>query len=467
MANKIQVKRGLKTDLPTLSAGEPGFCTDTKEAFIGDGTSNLQLSTWQEYAAHSLLAAVSADTPEALTVAEDRVVGRKTGGNIAALTGAEILALMSGQAAADFAMNTKKITGLADGVSSGDAVNKGQLDGVIAGADAMVFKGTVGEGGTYEIEDFNSLATYNTGWTFKAVTAGTIKGKVCEIGDMLIAMVTRDGSDQEDADWAVVQANIDGAVTGPASATDERIAVFDGATGKVIKDGGVLISGLATSGHEHGSITTDGKIGTTSGLIIKTGTDGALSALAAGSAGQFLKHDGTWDTPPDTTYSEISEANVVNVESTDVGLITGRRMAYAVANIEPKTHAHGSVTSDGKIGTTADLMIKTGTGGVLSALAAGSAGQYLKHDGTWGTPPDTDTATAADDILNGSNTGTQITYAPYTTSQAANLKFYTHATNPTGTSRLNLGGYFYATQLYDAGVRVLNANADIDGGAFA
>ena len=61
----------------------------------------------------------------------------------------------------------------------------------------------------------------------------------------------------------------------------------------------------------------------------------------------------------------------------------------------------------------------------------------------------TDTATAADDILNGSNTGTQIKYAPYTSKQSG-LNFYTGNTNPDGTTRLNLNGYFYATRVYNA-----------------
>lgn len=41
MAQTIKVKRGLKTNLPLLSAGEMGFCTDTKEMFVGDGALNL------------------------------------------------------------------------------------------------------------------------------------------------------------------------------------------------------------------------------------------------------------------------------------------------------------------------------------------------------------------------------------------------------------------------------------------
>lgn len=43
MAQTIQVKRGTKAELSTygvLKAGEMGFCTDTKEVYIGDGTSN-------------------------------------------------------------------------------------------------------------------------------------------------------------------------------------------------------------------------------------------------------------------------------------------------------------------------------------------------------------------------------------------------------------------------------------------
>jgi hypothetical protein len=44
LANKIQVKRGLKNALPNLSVGEFGFCTDTKELFIGSSAGNVQLA---------------------------------------------------------------------------------------------------------------------------------------------------------------------------------------------------------------------------------------------------------------------------------------------------------------------------------------------------------------------------------------------------------------------------------------
>jgi len=63
--------------------------------------------------AQTILAAVSDDTPVAVTVAEQRILGRKTGGNIAALTGAEILAILTMQAAADFNFNLREILSIA------------------------------------------------------------------------------------------------------------------------------------------------------------------------------------------------------------------------------------------------------------------------------------------------------------------------------------------------------------------
>lgn len=44
MARKLQVKRGLTANLPTLSEGEFGFCTDTSALYIGSGSGNVQLA---------------------------------------------------------------------------------------------------------------------------------------------------------------------------------------------------------------------------------------------------------------------------------------------------------------------------------------------------------------------------------------------------------------------------------------
>ena len=45
MAVKIQIKRGTKAGLPTLSPGEYGLATDTGELFIGGANGNIQVAT--------------------------------------------------------------------------------------------------------------------------------------------------------------------------------------------------------------------------------------------------------------------------------------------------------------------------------------------------------------------------------------------------------------------------------------
>jgi hypothetical protein len=119
----------------------------------------------------------------------------------------------------------------------GDYATNTYVNGLLAGADAMIFKGTIGTGGTV-----TALPTaYNAGWTFKVITAGTYAAKNCEVGDMLLATVDRAEGQGVNGDWAVIQTNIDGAVTGPTSSTDNHVAIFDGVTGKIIKDSGFTL----------------------------------------------------------------------------------------------------------------------------------------------------------------------------------------------------------------------------------
>ena len=55
MSQTIQVKRGLKADLPILASGEFGFCTDTKEIYVGNGAVNNAVGTKSTYT-HSQIA---------------------------------------------------------------------------------------------------------------------------------------------------------------------------------------------------------------------------------------------------------------------------------------------------------------------------------------------------------------------------------------------------------------------------
>ena len=107
-----------------------------------------------------------------------------------------------------------------------------KIDGLLTSADAMQFKGVVNAEGDLP-------TTYEPGWTWKVASAGSYKGNACEVGDMIVAVVSRAGTGNENSDFSVIQSNIDGAVTGPASAVGDDLAAFDGATGKVVKDSGL------------------------------------------------------------------------------------------------------------------------------------------------------------------------------------------------------------------------------------
>ena len=115
----------------------------------------------------------------------------------------------------------------------------------IATANAMIYRGTISGGST---DAYGALTPFaNKGWTYKVSTAGKINGKAVEIGDMLIC--NTDGTSAATSsnystiadNWDIIQSNIDGAVTGPSSSTNAHVAVFDGSTGKVIKDSGFTI----------------------------------------------------------------------------------------------------------------------------------------------------------------------------------------------------------------------------------
>lgn len=114
----------------------------------------------------------------------------------------------------------------------------GEINSKLAASDAMQFKGTLGTGGTITALP----ASHSKGDTYKVITAGTYAGIACEVGDMIICIT--DGTSANNAHWTVVQSNIDGAVTGPTSAVSGNVAIFNGTTGRVIKDSGIASSSI-------------------------------------------------------------------------------------------------------------------------------------------------------------------------------------------------------------------------------
>lgn len=96
---------------------------------------------------------------------------------------------------------------------------------------------------------------YKAGQTWRVAEDGTYAGAKCESGDLIICLKDYAEGTADNTDFMVLQANIDGAVTSSAnSTTDGNIVVFDGITGKIIKDSNIAASSLQdaiTKSHEH------------------------------------------------------------------------------------------------------------------------------------------------------------------------------------------------------------------------
>lgn len=129
---------------------------------------------------------------------------------------------------------------------------KTEIEGLLAVADAMIFRGVINA--TDALPN-----SHKTGDTYRVGTAGTYpivdsNGRYCEIGTLIIC--TTEGTAANAAHWTAVETNEDGAVIGPSSSTDNAIARFDGATGRIIQNSGITINDNGNLVIAHGTNAT-------------------------------------------------------------------------------------------------------------------------------------------------------------------------------------------------------------------
>lgn len=110
---------------------------------------------------------------------------------------------------------------------------------------------------------------YRAGWMYLVKEEGTYAGEACEIGDFVICIKDYASGSASNADWTVVQKNITGAVTGPASAVANRVAVFADTTGTQLKDSGFTVAK---------SVPADAKFTDTTYLPATSAADGLMSS---------------------------------------------------------------------------------------------------------------------------------------------------------------------------------------------
>jgi hypothetical protein len=144
------------------------------------------------------------------------------------------------------------------------------------------------------------------------------------------------------------------AVTFATSGGATSGTTFNGSAAKTI-DYSTL--GAAPLSHTHGNITNAGAIGSTSGLVIVTTTSGVLTALAAGTSGQFLGYNGAWATPTDTNYYPTA---LTYTDGTTAGPVATIAMSGA-SNITASAIPAASGTVSGVVTTGAQTFAGTKT----------------------------------------------------------------------------------------------------------
>lgn len=154
---------------------------------------------------------------------------------------------LDGKASLSGATFTGTVTLAADPTQDLEAVTKQYVDRLVAGINDF----TVGV-----VDSSTPLPAtgYEVGQTFRVAEAGTYAGVECETGDLIIVIKDYAEGTASNADFLVIQANVDGAVTGPDASTDANIVVFDGTTGRKIKDSSVTIASVSDAvakAHEH------------------------------------------------------------------------------------------------------------------------------------------------------------------------------------------------------------------------
>lgn len=127
-----------------------------------------------------------------------------------------------------------------------------------------------------------------------------------------------------------------------SSFTANRIATFADTTGKAIKDSGFTIATSVPANAKFTDTTYSNMTGASSSVA---GSAGLVPAPAAGKQASFLRGDGTWAVPSNTTYS-VATSTTNGLMSYDMFNKLNGIEAGANKYIHPTSHPASMITQD-------------------------------------------------------------------------------------------------------------------------
>lgn len=158
---------------------------------------------------------------------------------------------------------------------------------------------------------------YKSGWQYIVAEAGTYAGIECEVGDLVLCIRDYASGSASNSDWIVLQANIVGAVTGPASAVVGHVVIFSNVSGKVVKDSGFTIAKSVPADAKFTDTTYNPATADADGLMtaalfsklaaIEAGAD-KTDATNVKAAGAFMTATNTADDIADGTKKVVMTA---------------------------------------------------------------------------------------------------------------------------------------------------------------
>lgn len=221
-----------------------------------------------------------------------------------------------GNANTPLAPNTLADAVAMNDVNGGASTVEAEIVALRKAVEATVSKGQHFQG---VVNSTSGLPTvnYKAGWLYSVQEAGTYAGNVCEVGDLIICIKDYASGSAANSDWAVLQANLDGAVTGPSASVAAHVVVFDGTSGKRIKDSGFTIAASVPANAKFTDTTYNAATDAADGLLtaslhkklvgIEEGADKTDTANVK-AAGAFMTATNTADDIADGTMKVVMTA---------------------------------------------------------------------------------------------------------------------------------------------------------------